>query len=629
MDITQLLSPSDIILDNSPDNKQILFSLLARKMAENHYIAPQDEATFIDALNAREALSTTAIGDGIAIPHAKSALVNAPRLLMLRSRQSIVWDIDDDEPVHLVFMIAVPASGSDEHLEILTQLCRWLMDDEFRERLLNAEHSAEIVALLQAKQQQSGQDNSSDTQSTKDLIVAVTACPTGIAHTYMAAENLEKAGKALGYEIKVETNGSVGVENALTAEDIRRSKAVVIAADTKVDMGRFVGKPLHYTSVAKGIKEPEALIAKALESAPYHSGKASSSPTQGEASATAKGPGVYSCLMNGVSNMLPFVVAGGILIAISFFWGINSANPQDPSYNYIAHVIQQIGGAAFTLFIPVMAGYIAYAIADRPGLAPGMVGGLLANTGGSGFLGAIMAGFIAGYAILLLKKLLKPLPKSLDGIKPVLLLPLISVFIVGVITVAVMNPIMSEVNTAITHFLNNIGATNKIFLGFVIGAMLAADLGGPINKAAYLFSVGVLASGNYFVMAAAVASGMVPSLAVAVAATLSRQKFTRSQREAAKANYILGLSFIAEGAIPFAASNPLVILPSLMIGSGIAGSVAMIFDVTYPAPHGGVFVLPVVGHPILFILSTAIGVAVSTALILIFKKKLSAEELAN
>lgn len=628
MDITQLISPSDIILDSTPDDKQVLFSLLARKMAENHHIAQHDETAFIAALNAREALSSTAIGDGISIPHAKSALVKSPRLLMLRAPQPISWDSDDDDPVHLVFMIAVPESSADEHLEILTQLCRWLMDDDFREQLLNAQHSEEIIALLQTKQQESQQQASiCATQTTKDLIVAVTACPTGIAHTYMAAENLEKAGKALGYDIKVETNGSVGVENALTEDDIRRAKAVVIAADTKVNMGRFAGKALYYTSVAKGIKEPEELIAKALEAAPYQTREESGTPAQ--SAAQTKGPGVYSCLMNGVSNMLPFVVAGGILIAISFFWGINSANPQDPSYNYIAHVIQQIGGAAFTLFIPVMAGYIAYAIADRPGLAPGMVGGFLANSGGSGFLGAILAGFIAGYAILLLKKLLKPLPKSLDGIKPVLLLPLISVFIVGAITVAVMNPIMSEVNTAITHFLNNIGATNKIFLGFVIGAMLAADLGGPINKAAYLFSVGVLASGNYYVMAAAVASGMVPSLAVAVAATLSRQKFTRSQREAAKANYILGLSFIAEGAIPFAASNPLVILPSLMIGSGIAGSVAMIFDVTYPAPHGGVFVLPVIGHPVLFILSTAIGVAVSTALILIFKKKLMPEEQAN
>ena len=651
MDISELLAPENVILDETPADKQALFAVLAARMKKNKLIKAEDETAFIEALNAREALSTTGVGEGVAIPHAKSPLVAAPTLLFLNSPSPIAYDSLDDEPVRLVFMIAVPEQASDEHLDILTRLCRWLTDDEFRNRLSEADGSRQVLALLRDKQNPPRQDEPpparqaaqpvesppagqrtpeasstpSEIAGQPDFIIAVTACPTGIAHTYMAAENLAKAGRALGYEIKVETNGSVGVENGLTAEDIRRAKAVVIAADTKVAMDRFAGKPLLYTSVSKGIREPERLIQQALAAEPYRA--ANTADPAEQAGITRSGPGIYACLMNGVSNMLPLVVSGGILIAISFFWGINSANIQDPSYNALAHILKQIGDAAFMLFIPVLAGYIAYAISDRPGLAPGMVGGLLANTGGSGFLGAILAGFIAGYTIKLLRRLTKPLPKSLDGIKPVLLFPLISVLVVGFITVAWVNPIMGEINIAITHFLNHIGSANKIFLGFVIGAMLAADLGGPINKAAYLFSVGVLASGNYTVMAAAVASGMVPSLAVAVAASLSKRKFTRSQREAAKANYILGLSFIAEGAIPFAASNPLVILPSLMLGSGIAGALAMIFSVTFPAPHGGIFVLPVVGHPVLFILSTLIGVAISASLILLFKRKLPASEL--
>ncbi|WP_113640142.1 PTS fructose transporter subunit IIABC [Escherichia albertii] len=622
MTLQDLLSPSHIILNKSPCDKQELFHQLADKMAVEGYIENQDSNVFIRGLNEREALSTTGIGDGIAIPHVKSKLISKPVILFLRSDSGIPWDSLDDEPVYLVFMIAVPENAEADHLNILTRLCRWLMDDDLRLALMQAQNEKEIVILLKNKDAEED-DKKSTVEDTLPncFIVAVTACPTGIAHTYMVAENLEKAAVKLGYQIKVETNGSVGVENALTAEDIQRAEAVIVAADTKVNIDRFAGKPLCYTSVSRGIKEPEILIKTALSAPCYQPDE--QDKTGNAPSAT---PGVYASLMNGVSNMLPFVVAGGILIAISFFWGINSANPDDPSYNYFAKILSSVGGAAFTLFIPVMSGYIAYAISDRPAFAPGMVGGFLANTGGSGFLGAILAGFIAGYTIKLLRHGLRGLPKSFEGIKPILLYPLLSVFIVGFITVAVVGPVMGYINTGVVHFLNDIGSANKILLGFVIGAMLAADLGGPINKAAYLFSVGVLASGNYYVMAAAVASGMVPSLAVALAATLSRDKFTQSQCEAAKANYILGLSFIAEGAIPFAASNPLVILPSLMVGSGIAGSLAMLFNTTYPAPHGGVFVLPVVGNPILFLLSTLIGVIISTALILIFKKKLTNEE---
>lgn len=631
MKLIDLISPSHVILNKEPCDKPELFLLLAEKMIAQGKINERSGNQFIDELNARETLSTTGIGEGIAIPHVKSALIDKPVIIFLRSDKGIPWDSLDEEPVHLVFMIAVPENAESVHLDILTRLCRWLMDDDLRNALMQQDSAAGIISLLSekenfqdsltAKEVNSGRLQAASSEQNCLFLVAVTACPTGIAHTYMAAENLEKAAQKLGYQIKVETNGSVGIENALTEADIAAAEAVIVAADTKVNMSRFVGKPVCFTRVSRGIKEPEKLIHSALSSPPWRdesNDKVSDAPV-------AK-PGIYATLMNGVSNMLPFVIAGGILIAISFFWGINSSNPQDASYNNFAHIIHSIGGAAFTLFIPVLSGYIAYAISDRPAFAPGMVGGLLANTGGSGFLGAILAGFIAGYTIRMLRYAFRGLPKSFEGVKSVLLYPLIGVFIVGFITVAMVEPMMSQINGWVVHYLNQLGSTNKLFLGFVIGAMLAADLGGPINKAAYLFSIGVLASGNHYVMAAAVASGMVPSLAVALAATISRKKFTRSQCEAAKANYVLGLSFIAEGAIPFAASNPLVILPSLIVGSGIAGALAMLFNATYPAPHGGVFVLPVVGHPLLFLLSTLVGVIVSTSLILFFKKELSEAE---
>lgn len=626
MTLQQLLTPQHIVLDSVPDDKQQIFRLCAEKMAAAGKIPVDQQAAFIQLLVDREEKSTTAIGEGVAIPHAQGAIIQEPVLLFLRHQQGILWEEGDDEPVQLIFMIAVPAASEDQHLQIITQLCRWLMDDDFRQALLDAPDVQALSQVLAEKEQPALQHTVSATPeqaqvAEPEFLVGVTACPTGIAHTYMAAENLEKTAKRLGYTMKVETNGSAGVGNALTVEDIQRAKAVVITADTKVEMDRFAGKPLYYTSVSQGIREPEKTINQALNAAPF----AVDSRATGHQTAKMT-PGVYGSLMNGVSNMLSFVIAGGILIALSFLWGINSADPDNAEYNQFAAILSQIGGAAFTLFIPVMSGYIAYAIADRPGLAPGMVGGLLASTGGSGFLGAIVAGFIAGYVIRGLRTILRPLPASFEGLKPVLLYPLISVFVVGIITVALINPFMGQVNDYVVQFLNNIGSTNRVLLGFIIGVMLAADLGGPINKAAYLFSVGVLASGNYYVMAAAVASGMVPSLAVALAANLAKKKFTQNQCEAAKANYVLGLSFIAEGAIPFAASNPLVILPSLMMGSGVAGALAMYFSVTYPAPHGGIFVLPVVGYPMLFILSTFIGVLISTALIILFKKNLTPEE---
>ncbi|MGG5318120.1 PTS fructose transporter subunit IIABC [Enterococcus sp. AZ072] len=621
MRISEILPHSNIILSQTVKNKQQLFDVLTEKMVEIGKINADDQLEFKRTLEEREKLSTTGIGDGIAIPHSQNDITQEPTVLFLRSSEPIEYETLDDQPVHLVFMISVPRQSNQQHLKILAELSRWLMDTTFQNELMKAETVDQVLSVIRKKEKQG--ESAMQEEQKKGYIIGVTACPTGIAHTYMSAEKLEKAAVELGYEVKIETNGSVGVENQLTLEDIQQADAVVVAADTKVDTARFSGKKLYKTSVSKGIKEPKETIEKALHSEVF----ITDAPANNEAN-KQKSIGFYGALMNGVSNMLPLVVAGGILIAISFFWGINSASPDDASYNVVAALFKQVGDGAFALFVPVMAGYIAYAIADRPGFAPGIVGGYLANNGGSGFLGAILAGFLAGYTILLLKKAFSGLPKSLDGIKPVLLYPLLSVFIVGVITAAAVNPVMGELNTWIVTVLDSIGTANKIVLGFVIGAMLAADLGGPINKAAYLFSVGALATGNYEVMAAAMCSGMVPSLATALAATISKKKFTKSQHEAAKANYVLGLSFIAEGAIPFAASDPVRVLPALMIGSGIAGSLSMIFNVTCPAPHGGIFVLPVVGNPIMFIVSLLIGTVVSAGLLLFLKKELTEEELS-
>lgn len=449
--------------------------------------------------------------------------------------------------------------------------------------------------------------------SEKIKILAVTACPTGIAHTYMAAENIEKKAKALGYEVKVETNGSSGVENELTKEEIQNADAILIAADTKVQMDRFHGKKLHKTSVSSAIKDPESMIKKALEANVYVSDEADSSQQVVKT-------GIYSHLMSGVSNMLPLVVGGGILIAISFIWGINSASVDSSEFNQLAAWINEVGGTAFGLMLPILAGYIAYSITDRPGLAPGLVGGMLAANGGSGFLGALVAGFLSGYFMLFLKRMTKGMPKSLDGIKPVLIYPLVGIFVVGMIIVVALNPIMSEVNIFITDVLNNLAGTNKVLLGLVLGMMMAADLGGPINKAAYAFSIAMLAADNYEIMGAVMTSGMVPAVGVALAATLFKKKFTAEERDAAKANYIMGLSFICEGAIPYAAADPKAIIPSLITGAGVTGALSMLLGVGVPAPHGGLFVLPVVQNILGFCISIIIGTIVTALMIKVLKK---------
>lgn len=605
----EMIRKENICMVESIKDKKELFHFLAEFMAKQGQIENDEIEKIENGLWKREELSLTGVGNGVAIPHVQNEAVKNPTVVCVKSEKPIFYEGLEGNEVHLVFMIAVSPNAGDQHLKYLATLSRKLTDENFVASLRNSKNEDELYQILKNLN-----EKEEKTMSGTKKILAVTACPTGIAHTYMAAENIEKAAIAKGYEVKVETNGSSGAENILTEEEIKQADAIIIAADTKVKTARFNGKRVLFASVTQGIKEPDVLIDKALKEPAYHEKE--------ETQETGAKRGIYSHLMSGVSNMLPLVVGGGILIAISFMWGINSASADSDQFNQIAAWINQVGGASFGLMLPILAGYISYSIADRPGLAPGLVGGMLAYNGGSGFLGALVAGFLAGAVVNGLKKLFKGLPKSLDGLKPVLLYPLISIFIVGMIIVVALNPIMSEVNVIITNFLNHLGGANRILLGLVLGMMMAADLGGPINKAAYAFSLAMLEAGNYQIMGAVMTSGMVPAVGVALATSLYKKKFTQEERNAAKANYIMGLSFICEGAIPYAAADPKAIIPSLIIGSGITGALSMFFKVGCPAPHGGVFVLPVVQNAVMFLAVIAIGVVLTALLIGVLKKDL-------
>lgn len=605
----EMIRKENICMVESIKDKKELFHFLAEFMAKQGQIENDEIEKIENGLWKREELSLTGVGNGVAIPHVQNEAVKNPTVVCVKSEKPIFYEGLEENEVYLVFMIAVPPNAGDQHLKYLAALSRKLTDENFVASLRNSKNEDELYQILKNLN-----EKEEKTMSGIKKILAVTACPTGIAHTYMAAENIEKAAIAKGYEVKVETNGSSGAENILTEEEIKQADAIIIAADTKVKTARFNGKRVLFASVTQGIKEPDVLIDKALKEPAYHEKE--------ETQETGTKRGIYSHLMSGVSNMLPLVVGGGILIAISFMWGINSASADSDQFNQIAAWINQVGGASFGLMLPILAGYISYSIADRPGLAPGLVGGMLAYNGGSGFLGALVAGFLAGAVVNGLKKLFKGLPKSLDGLKPVLLYPLISIFVVGMIIVVALNPIMSEVNVIITNFLNHLGGANRILLGLVLGMMMAADLGGPINKAAYAFSLAMLEAGNYQIMGAVMTSGMVPAVGVALATSLYKKKFTQEERNAAKANYIMGLSFICEGAIPYAAADPKAIIPSLIIGSGITGALSMFFKVGCPAPHGGVFVLPVVQNAVMFLAVIAIGVVLTALLIGVLKKDL-------
>ncbi|WIH80875.1 PTS fructose transporter subunit IIABC [Brachyspira pilosicoli] len=571
----------------------------------------------------REAQSSTGMEEGIAIPHGKTDAVKIPTVAIGISKKGVDYESLDGKPSHLFFMIAAPANSNNSHIELLSKITTLLLEDDIREALINAKSKEEVLDIL-IKNAEKDNENSSLNQETNNdsyQVLAVTACPTGIAHTYMAADALLKKGKELGITIKVETNGSSGVKNELTKEEIKNAKGIIVAADKNVAMERFAGKNVDIVGVKEAIKNPEQLIKNALnQTAPiYHS---SEDNTQ-TSNKFAKKPktGVYKHLMSGVSNMLPFVVGGGILIAFSFMFGINASNPNDPSYNYFAKLLNDIGGGnAFFLMVPVMAGFIGMSIADRPGFAPAMVGGLISLNSGGGFLGGLIGGFLGGYITLLLKKVFNKLPESLDGIKPVLLYPLFGIFITGAIMyLFIVNPI-AAINTGLSNFLKNLGTGNLILLGALLGAMMSTDMGGPINKAAFTFGIAMIASGQYAPHAAVMAGGMVPPLGIALATTIFRNKFSADERDAGKTCYVMGLSFITEGAIPFAASDPIRVIPSCMIGAAISGALSMAFHIELRAPHGGIFVLPIVNNPVMYLLAIVIG-SVVTAVLLGFIKK--------
>lgn len=621
MKITDLLNKKAIKLNGIASSKEDAINQMVELMANNGNIINKEE--YRRVVMEREKEGSTGIGEGIAIPHGKTEAVAKPGLSAMVIPNGVNFDSLDGQPAKLIFLIAAPNTKDNVHLEVLSRLSTLLMDVRFREELLNADtpeefllciDRAERMKLKETKQESNGYD-----------ILAITSCPTGIAHTYMAAEALEKMGEQLGYKVKVETHGSSGVKNKFTKEEIKNAKAVIIAADTKVDLSRFDGKKLVKAKVADGIKKPKELIEHVLsgDAKVYHS----SNKNHAEEDEEKEGIGrqIYKHLMNGVTHMLPFVVGGGILIALAFLFDDYSINPANFGMNTpFAAFLKTIGGAAFNIMLYILAGYIAMSIADRPGLAVGFVGGILAVQGttfasltdstvtlvSSGFLGALIAGFAGGYIVLALKKLCSYLPKSIEGIKTILLYPVFGILLIGAFML-VINPYVAGINTAINNYLSSMGTANKILLGTILGAMMAVDLGGPVNKAAYTFGTGMLASGQFEIMAAVMAGGMVPPLAVAILATLFPRKIPKKDKQAAYVNYVMGLSFISEGAIPFASADPLRTIPSFVVGSAIAGALSMFFECTLQAPHGGIFVIATIGHPLKYLLAIAIGSIVS------------------
>lgn len=635
MRITDLLKKESILLNAAPKDKSEAIDMLVGLQAKSGRI--KDIETYKKGILAREEMSSTAVGEGIAIPHAKSEAVAEPSLAAMTVPGGVDYEALDGEPSDLLFMIAAPNDG-DVHLDVLSRLMTLLMDEDFRAKLTAAKDKDEFLSAIDEAEKAKYPDEpakaAEDNNSVRIKVLAVTACPTGIAHTYMAAEALEKAGKKLGITIKVETNGSGGAKNVLTAEEIANCDGIIVAADKSVEMARFDGKKVIATKVSDGIKIPEELIERIEKGdAPvYHSEGAAtaSSVSSGNESFGRK---IYKHLMNGVSNMLPFTVAGGIFIALAFLIDTIAGAPQDANFGTftpVAAFFKTIGGYAFSFMIPVLAGYIGKSIADRPGFLVGLVGGMLATTGStfanvagdvpSGFLGALLAGFAGGYLMLGLEKLCDKMPRALNGIKPVLIYPLAGLGIIAVLMCAV-NPLMGMLNTAISDFLSSMGATSKILLGTVLGAMMSIDMGGPFNKAAYVFGTAAIASGNYDIMAAVMIGGMVPPIAIALSTTFFKSRWTEEERKSGPVNYIMGLSFITEGAIPYAAADPLRVIPSCMIGAGIAGGLSMAFNCTLMAPHGGIFVFAVVGNWPMYLLALAVGSVVSMVILTLLKKK--------
>ena len=635
MKIIQLLTEDTIILNLNATSKQQVLDELTGKLEQAGKLV--NRQAFLKDIQARENQSTTGIGEGIAIPHAKSAAVKSPAIAFGRSEQGLDYESLDGQPAHLFFMIAATEGANDDHLEALSRLATFLMDEKFRSRILAATSKQEVLQAITDKETENEAPDEVDEAKTEagssaKKILAVTACPTGIAHTYMAAEKLNERAKELGITLKVETNGSSGVKNRLTDEEIAGAEAIIVAADTKVEMARFDGKRVIQTAVGKAIYETDDLLNRAVnQDAPVYKHEKS----KDEASSSEGKGGFYKHLMNGVSNMLPFVVGGGILIAISFFWGINASNPDSPEYNAFAAMLNTIGGDnAFFLMVPVLAGFISMSIAERPGFAPGMVGGLIAITvtgaegasGGSGFLGGLIAGFLAGYVTLLVKKMFSRLPSSLEGLNPVLFFPVFSIAITGIIMMLV-NPQLTKIYTGISSFLEGLGGTNLVLVGLLLGGMMAIDMGGPINKAAYTFGIAMLDAQNFNFIATVMAAGMVPPLGVAISTTLFKNKFTKTEREAGKTAYVLGASFITEGVIPFAAADPARVIPASVIGAATTGALVMLFDIGLRAPHGGIFVIGLVDggltNILLYALAILVGSFIAAITLGLLKKKIT------
>lgn len=635
MRIRDLLSKESIRLDGVAENKQDALEKMVALMAASGKIA--DVEKYRKGVFAREEEGTTGIGEGIAIPHCKSDAVKAPGLAAMVVKGGVDFDALDGAPTDLIFLIAAPDTEDNVHLDVLSRLSVMLMDENFTNGLRNAKTVDEFLAVIdgaeEEREEKEEKKEPAAAEKTADnrLVLAVTGCPTGIAHTYMAAESLEKKAAELGCRIKVETRGSGGAKNVLTKQEIDEAVCIIVAADTQVPMDRFSGKPVIQCKVADGISKADELLHKALDGkASIYHGKGGEAEDNSDDTKDSLGHRIYTNLMNGVSHMLPFVVGGGILIAIAFLIDgfsvdLNSL-PVEDRVNFgtitpLAAMFKQIGGVAFGFMLPILAGFIAMSIADRPGLAVGFVGGSIAATGTSGFLGALVAGFLAGYLVLLLKKIFSKLPESLDGIKPVLLYPVLGILLVGVIMLYVVEPPIGALNTWINSALEGMNGTRAVILGALLGGMMSVDMGGPVNKAAYVFGTASIAAGNYNIMAAVMIGGMVPPIAIALATLFFKNKFTAEERKAGPTNFIMGLSFITEGAIPFAASDPLRVLPACIVGSAVAGGMSMAFNCTLMAPHGGIFVFLTVGHPLLYLLSLAVGSAITCVLLGILKKE--------
>lgn len=595
-----------------------------------------DKEAYKKAIYAREEEFSTYVGDGIVVPHARTEVVTRPSLALARLAEPIQYNEDDEDKADLFVMIAAPMNGS-LHVDILARMMTLLADEDFVEKLRKAKDEDELLGLLDKAEQEKFGDESftqEEIASAGYRVLAVTACPTGIAHTYMAAENLQKAGQSLGISIKVETNGSGGAKNVLTDEEIAACEGVVIAADKNVEMDRFDGKPVVITRVADGIHKPEELIKRAVSGdAPVYHAKNAGSGSKVPAAKQGFGSTIYKHLMNGISHMLPFVVGGGILIALAFLLDDYSINPSNFGMNTpVAAVFKTIGGVSFGFMLPVLAGFIAMSIADRPGLVVGFVGGAIAASGDSfvsllgngdpvsgGFLAALLAGFVGGYFVLLLKKATDKMPKAMDGLRPMLIYPLVGILFIGAFMFLI-NPVMGAINTWIANLLNSMGGSSKILLGAVLGGMMSVDMGGPINKAAYVFGVAALGSGQYDVMAAVMVGGMVPPIVIALSATFFPKKWTKDERNNGFVNYIMGLCFITEGTIPYAAADPIRVIPSCVVGSAIAGALSMLFGCTLMAPHGGVFVFPTVGNPLMYLLALVVGSVVGAVMLSLLKK---------